>query len=77
MGNVVEDWMSEIEHDENSRNEMDSDFVQYKQASSFIFSLKNGIFPKFLFNDSISKFFYNWKKLPKSMVNNYNNIIPK
>jgi hypothetical protein len=77
MGNVYEDWMSEIKYDTKKRVEMDCDFAQNKLASTFKVSLKNRIFTKFLFNDSISKLFYNWKKLPKLMVNNYNNIIPK
>ncbi|MDI5887387.1 glycosyltransferase family A protein [Flavobacterium yafengii] len=77
MGNVFEDWMSEIEHNKNNRTEIDFGFVVHKQAISFMVLLKNELFPKFLFNHSISKLFYNWKKLPKSMVNNYNNIIPK
>jgi hypothetical protein len=77
MGNVYEDWMSEIKYDTKKRVEMDCDFAHYKLVSTFKVSLKNRIFTKFLFNDSISKLFYNWKKLPKLMVNNYNNIIPK
>lgn len=77
MGNVFEDWMSEIEQDKSNRTEIDFGFTQYKCASPFIVALKNRLFTKFLFNDSISKLFYNWKKLPKSMVNNYNNIVPK
>lgn len=77
MGNVHEDWMSEIEQDKKNRAEIDSGFAQFKRVNPFIVSLKNGIFPKFLFNGSILRLFYNWKKLPKSMVSNYNNIVPK
>lgn len=77
MGNVYEDWMSEIKYDAKIRNEIDYGFAQQKCANNFIVSLKNRIFFKFLLNGSISKLFYDWKRLPKSMINNYNNIIPK
>lgn len=76
MGNVFEDWMSEITHVENNRVQIDSGFTLHKRASPLVVSIKE-IFTKFLLNDLISKSFYNWKKLPKSIVKNYNNIIPK
>lgn len=77
MGNVYEDWMFEIRHDKNKSIVIDSDFTQHKLTSTFKVELKNRIFTKVLFNDLILKLFYRWKKLPKSMVNNFNNIIPK
>ena len=77
MGNVYEDWMSEFKHNTNFKNEIDFDFAQQKRANNFVGLLKNRLFTKFLFIDSVSKFFYRWKKIPKSMVNNYNTICPK
>lgn len=76
MGNVFEDWMSEIVHVENNRVQIDSGFTLHKRASPLVVSIKE-IFTKFLLKDLISKSFYNWKKLPKSIVKNYNNFIPK
>ncbi|WP_367757389.1 glycosyltransferase family A protein [Flavobacterium sp. WC2430] len=77
MGNVYEDWMFESKHDKNEWIEIDSNFTKHKLTSTFKFKLKNIMFTKVLLNDSALKLFYKWKKLPKSMVNNFNNIIPK
>jgi hypothetical protein len=77
MGNVIEDWMTKITHVENCSTKIDSGFRQYKRANAVLFSIKNILFTTFLFNDSISKLFYRWKNLPKSMLHNFNNIIPK
>lgn len=77
MGNVNEGWMSKIKHETNNKFEIDFDFVPNKAISHFVFILKNKVFPKLLLTDSISKLFYNWKKLPKSMIKNFNSTVPK
>jgi hypothetical protein len=76
MGNVYEDWMSEISHDINNKSEIDSNFAQNKIANSFIVALKNKVFLKFLDNESISRLFYRWKNLPKRMIKRYSTIAP-
>ncbi|MFE3846689.1 glycosyltransferase family A protein [Flavobacterium sp. LB3P45] len=76
MGNIFEDWMSEIMHEVNIRNEMDSDFAQNKVANTFIVAVKNTVFLKFFGSDFISRLFYRWKKLPKAMIKNYSTIAP-
>lgn len=77
MGNVYEDWMGEIIHKKYIDDPVSFHFNIHKRANPFIVLLKNRIFPKILFNNLILKFFYYWKKLPKLMIDNYNNIIPK
>jgi Glycosyl transferase family 2 len=74
MGNVHEDWMSEIEQDKNNKTEIDFGFAQYKQTRPFIILVKNKIFSSFLGNEFISRLFYRWKKLPKAMIKNYSTI---
>lgn len=74
MGNVYEDWMSEISHDINNKIAMDSNFEQNKIANSFIVALKNKVFFKILGSAFISKLFYRWKKLPVTMIKNYSTI---
>jgi hypothetical protein len=74
MGNVYEDWMSEITHEINIRIEVDSDFSQNKLANTFIVALKNRVFLKFFGSDFISRLFYRWKKLPEAMIENYSTI---
>jgi hypothetical protein len=76
MGNVFEDWMSEISHDINNRIAMDSNFEHNKIANSFIVALKNKVFFKFFGSAFISKLFYRWKKLPTTMIKNYSTIAP-
>lgn len=39
--------------------------------------IKNKVFLKLLLNDSISKLSYNWKKLQKSIIKNFNSTVPK
>lgn len=77
MGNVYESWMLEMKYKKNEWIEIDSDFTKSKLTSTFNFKLKNVMFTKILLNDTVLKLFYKWKKLPKLMVNNFNNIIPK
>ena len=77
MGNVIEDWMFATKHVENKRSAIDSGFKEQKRLNSLVVLFKNKLFTAFLFNDSISKFFYRWKNLPKSMLHNFNNIVPK
>ena len=76
MGNVYEDWMSEIKHDGKIRNEIDFGFALQKRANYFIVLLKNSLFFKFLGNEFISNIFYRWKRLPKTMIKNYSTIAP-
>ena len=76
MGNVLEDWMCEIKQDKNDRTVIDSGFKQRKRANAFIVVLKNKIFSSFLGSEFISRLFYRWKKLPKSMIKNYSTISP-
>ena len=76
MGNVFEDWMSQIEHNKNNRSEIDSGFKQRKRAKATIVVLKSKIFSKFLASKSVSRIFYRWKKLPKRMIKNYSKIAP-
>ena len=77
MGNVFEDWMSEIKQEVKNRKEIDFGFAQQKAANNFKVYFKNRFFVKFLGSEFLSRIFYRWKKLPKSMINNYNNIVPK
>jgi hypothetical protein len=74
MGNVYEDWMSEIKLDKYNRIEVDSGFKQRKRANAFVVVLKNKIFSSFLGSEFISRLFYRWKKLPKTMIENYSTI---
>jgi hypothetical protein len=74
MGNVLEDWMSEIEHEENNKTLIDSGFTKHKLANYFIVLVKSKIFSKFLGIEFISRIFYRWKKLPKTMIENYSTI---
>jgi hypothetical protein len=74
MGNVLEDWMSEIKQDKNNRTEIDSGFKQRKRAYAFVVVLKNKIFSSFLGSEFICRLFYRWKKLPKTMIENYSTI---
>ncbi|MBP2283039.1 hypothetical protein H4V97_001357 [Flavobacterium sp. CG_23.5] len=76
MGNKLEGWMSKIEYGDDNKKEVVSGFAQSELASSFLIFLKNKIFLKVLFNDSISKLFYRLKKLPKEIARNYNKIVP-
>ena len=77
MGNVLEDWMFASTHVENKISAIDSGFKENKRLNSLVFLFKNKLFTTFLFNNSISKFYYRWKNLPKSMLHNFNNIVPK
>jgi hypothetical protein len=77
LGNVLEDWMSKIEYKAAHTTVQNSGFATHKLANPFMVMFKNKIFPKFLFKSSISKWFYGLKKLPKVMVENYNNMVPK
>jgi hypothetical protein len=77
MGNVFEDWMSEIKQEVKTINKIDFGFAQQKVANPFKVYLKNRLFIKFLGSGFLSRIFYRWKKLPKSMIRNYNNIVPK
>lgn len=77
MGNILEDWMCAIAPIKNNSTVIDLGFKEHKRANALIILLKNRLFTKFLFKYSISKLFYRWKKLPKSMLHNFNNIVPK
>jgi hypothetical protein len=76
MGNVFEDWISQIEHNKNNRTEIDSGFKLHKRAKDSIVGLKSKIFSKVLGSEFVSRFFYRWKKLPKTMIKNYSTIAP-
>ena len=75
MGNVLEDWMSEINYDDESRSAIiDSSFAVQEPYSCMLTKFKIRFVHKVLFQSRISKLFYTWKKLPKYMVKNYNII---
>jgi hypothetical protein len=76
MGNVYEDWMSEIKHDHSDKNEMDLGFKKDKKANAFMIFVKNKLFLNFLNRESVARVFYRWKKLPKAMIKNYSTIAP-
>lgn len=74
MGNVYEEWMSEINHDGSDKNEMDFGFKNDKKANAFMIFVKNKLFLDILNRESVSRVFYRWKKLPKGMIENYSSL---
>jgi Glycosyl transferase family 2 len=74
MGNVFETWMQDeigmLKENPNYLNELIVTKAIGKNSKLVLF-LKNKLFAKIFSNKSFRKFFYRYKKLPKSMVTNY------
>lgn len=77
MGNEYEDWMSQIKFENVDESTIVSKFEVQKTLHPFLGFLKNKVFMKFLRHPTISKWFYKWKKLPKGIIENYNNLVKK
>jgi glycosyl transferase family 2 len=71
MGNVYEDWMSQVVFHEPSQ-EIPDNFAKRRPISKAAFFLKNTVLPKIMSFNIISVIFYRWKKLPKTVAKNFN-----
>lgn len=71
MGNTYEDWMSVVPQQENSKEYPSVDYSKNKTVSSISYFLKNRVFIKFISIKWMVKFFLQWKKLPKQMIDKY------
>lgn len=73
LGNTLEEWMildsNKIEN--SSQIEVPNGFQTNSKFSSFSYIIKNKVFKKLVLNSFCLKYFYQWKKLPKSMTKNY------
>ena len=77
MGNIFEDWMIVPSLNEASIDFSTINFRKRKQVSFLNYFLKNRLFVKALSVQWINIFFLKWKKLPKSMIKNFNSTVPK
>ncbi|MBE0391137.1 glycosyltransferase family A protein [Flavobacterium sp. PL002] len=75
MGNVLENWMQEVTYkNAQYQNEIVSGFVKNKPCNQAIVFIKRKIIATIIFNSSMSKWFYSFKKLPKNLLKTYNFI---
>ena len=70
MGNIYEDWMKIVYHQENNVC-LYSNFQKNKKINALVYFIKNRVFVKFISIKWIVKFFLKWKKLPKEMIEKY------
>lgn len=73
LGNILEEWMildsNKLEN--YSQVEVPNGFQTNSRFSDFSYVIKNKVFKKLVLNSFCLKYFYQWKKLPKSMIKNY------
>ncbi|MBC7439405.1 MAG: glycosyltransferase [Flavobacterium sp.] len=71
MGNIYENWMSEIKFEDVNENQMTSDFHKNKKLNFFFYFFKNRIFVKLFSHKGFNRMFLKWKGLPPEMIKNY------
>lgn len=71
LGNTLEDWMKMESISDNSAECMDFKHYKTKKDSAISWFIKNRLFVKILFIKRVSRFFLQWKGLPKEMIKKY------
>lgn len=71
MGNIYENWMSEIKFEDVNENKITSDFHKNKKLNFFFYFFKNRIFVKLFSHKGFNRMFLKWKGLPPEMIKNY------
>lgn len=73
LGNTIEEWMISFSNKEHKigNNDVARNFHVNPKLSDFSYVIKNKVFKKLLFNSLFLNYFYQIKKLPKSMIKNY------
>ncbi|WP_163407783.1 glycosyltransferase family A protein [Flavobacterium ajazii] len=71
MGNVLEDWMQVQQTNTKQFIQPDFGFEKKKVINSFGYFFKNRLFTKLLSEKWFMRWFLNYKKLPKSMIEKY------
>ena len=71
MGNTLENWMGITTVEKTTDENLDSNFSINKKENELLHFIKNKIFIKFISFKWSIKLFLKYKKLPKSMIENY------
>ena len=71
MGNTLESWMSITAVEKTTDENLGSNFSTNKKENQILYFIKNRIFIKFISFKWSVKLFLKYKKLPKSMIENY------
>ena len=71
MGNTLENWMGITTVEKTTDENLDSNFSINKKENELLNFIKNKIFIKFISFKWSIKLFLKYKKLPKSMIENY------
>ena len=71
MGNVYEDWMSEVTHSNADNYEFNCDFPTFNNISRLEYFYKNKILRKIFKCRKVRMLFFWHKNLPKEMITNY------
>lgn len=71
MGNTLESWMNITTVEKTTDENIDSNFSTNKKENELLYFIKNRIFIKFISFKWSVKLFLKYKKLPKSMIENY------
>jgi len=71
MGNVYENWMSEVTHSNDESYEFKSNFPTFKNISSLEYFFKSKILRKIFKSRKVRMLFFWHKNLPKEMIATY------
>lgn len=74
MGNAFEDWMQETLDritNNTAENETLTEVAEVKNCSKISYFIKNKLFKKFFNKETLRRFFYKIKGLPKEEIGNY------
>ena len=71
MGNVYEDWMSEIVHSNNETYKFSSNFPTFKTISTIEYFFKTKILKTIFKSRKVRMLFFWFKNLPKEMISEY------
>ena len=71
MGNVYENWMSEVVYSNDNTYQFVANFPKFKTIRSIEYFFKNRILRKVYKSKKVRMLFYKYKKLPAEMIANY------
>ncbi len=71
MGNVHENWMSEVTFETNQHYEFKQDFPVFNEINRLQYFVRNSIFRKIFREEKVKKLFYRFKGMPKDMISKY------
>jgi hypothetical protein len=71
MGNTLEDWMDTLIVKNNNIHNLEINFSRNKRITPILYFIKNRLFVKIISVRWLMRLFLRYKKLPKTMIENY------